>query len=234
MIFEAQKDFFKQNMKTVIDKETTLVNVIASKLYRDDETARAAGEGHSALTRSCEKTTTHSLCRGRTRDCDRLLTEKPSKGCHREKAPPSPPETEIQRRPPERLGAELQARSGAVGSVPHPPHTSGHAKPRRRATPTRRRPQSRRQAKPHASRRTRSHVRKSAREENGKRTAAERNGAAGKGSEHEGRVAEPLDPTPGRGKGETLTSKQSLGVLGDKNVADRSSRGGARRQEIVA
>lgn len=234
MIFEAQKDFFKQNMKTVIDKETTLINVIASKLYRDDETARAAGEGHSALTRSCEKTTTHSLCRGRTRDCDRLLTEKPSKGCDREKAPPSPPETEIQRRPPEGLGAELQARSGALGSVPRPPHTSGHAKPRRRATPTRRRPQSRRQAKPHASRRTRSHVRKSAREENGNRTAAERNGAAGKGSEHEGRVAEPLDPTPGRGKGETSTSKQSLGVLGDKNVADRSSRGGARRQEIVA
>lgn len=234
MIFEAQKDFFKQNMKTVIDKETTLVNVIASKLHRDDETARAAGEGHSALTRSCEKTTTHSLCRGRTRDCDRLLTEKPSKGCDREKAPPSPPETEIQRRPPEGLGAELQARSGALGSVPRPPHVSGHAKPRRRATPTRRRPQSRRQAKPHASRRTRSHVRKSAREENGNRTAAERNGAAGKGSEHEGRVAEPLDPTPGRGKGEALTSKQSLGVLGDKNVADRSSRGGARRQEIVA
>lgn len=200
MIFEAQKDFFKQNMKTVIDKETTLVNVIASKLYRDDETARAAGEGHSALTRSCEKTTTHSLCRGRTRDCDRLLTEKPSKGCDREKAPPSPPETEIQRRAPEGLGAELQARSGALGSVPRPPHVSGHAKPRRRATPTRRRPQSRRQAKPHASRRTRSHVRKSAREENGNRTAAERNGAAGKGSEHEGRVAEPLDPTPGRGK----------------------------------
>lgn len=77
-------------------------------------------------------------------------------------------------------------------------------------------------------------VRKSAREENGKRTAAERNGAAGKGSEHGGRVAEPLDPTPGRGKGETLTSKQSLGVLGDKNEADRSSRGGARTQEIVA
>lgn len=129
MIFEAQKDFFKQNMKTVIDKETTLVNVIASKLYRDDETARAAGEGHSALTRSCEKTTTHSLCRGRTRDCDRLFTEKPSKGCDREKAPPSPPETEIQRRAPERLGAELQARSGALGSVPRPPHVSG---PRRR------------------------------------------------------------------------------------------------------
>lgn len=114
------------------------------------------------------------------------------------------------------------------------PSAASHAKPRRRATPTRRRPQSRRQAKPRASRRTRSHVRKSVREENGKRTAAERNGAAGKGSEHEGRVAGPLDPTPGRGKGEALTSKQSLGVLGDKNVADRSSRGGARRQEIVA
>lgn len=141
MIFEAQKDFFKQNMKTVIDKETTLVNVIASKLYRDDETARAAGEGHSGhtgqthearpghsvLTRSCEKTTTHSLCRGRTRDCDRLLTEKPSKGCDREKAPPSPPETEIQRRPPERLGAELRARSGALGSVPREAPQKGHA-----------------------------------------------------------------------------------------------------------
>ena len=51
MIFEAKKDFFKQNAKTAIDMEKTSTDVITSKLYREDEMASGRVGGDTQETR---------------------------------------------------------------------------------------------------------------------------------------------------------------------------------------